>query len=658
MRRHPLLLAVLLTLPFALAPGTAAQSPSGGVSAPVTLRFGISDPVGRPSQEAVETFIAEVESRSGGSIEVEPVWDAGGGGGFEEATAGLVIDGTVDLALVASRAWDLVGVTSLQALQAPFLIDNDALAAAVTQSETAGRAMEGLADVGVTGLAMWPEDLRHPFSWLPDQPLLAPEDFSGKTILVQPSGVSRALVQALGGSVHVGDRDADVPAGRLHGAESGLLQGQSLPGTPTATGNVVFYPKFQVLVASTSALAELSPAQQDVIREAAAATQQEAIESHPAEAEASAAWCEAGGAIAFASPDQVAAMETAAQPVFDRIAEDPLASSLISEIRTLEETVIPSPGAEACESEDAAPQAAASAQPEPGPTAASDDPVLELTATWDDSVIPGLSYPAGMDLSEEGELYVVNAGTNEVLVLDREGSVVRRWGETGSGQGQLLFTREGIEPIGGVAVGPDGSVYVTEPGINRVQQFDEDGTFIRRWGEPGSEDGQFLYPWDVDVAPDGTVYVVDAERDDIQRFTADGVHLETFGRKGSGEGELMETASVFIDEDGVLYNADWRNDRVQAWGPSGEFLWSLVGSDGRRLTLPNDVATDAAGTIFVTTQRRVDVFDADRAAVGTWTTPAATPNDEILSIVVGDGGDVFVSLPYNHLIHRLHDVRE
>ena len=212
----------------------------------------------------------------GGSITVEPVFDAGADTpeGFEAGVAGLVQRGDADLGLAASRAWDLAGVTSLQALQAPFLITDDALAAAVAASPIADDLLAGMTDAGVTGLALWPEDLRHPFSFVPGEPLVHPDDFVGDSILVQPSALSRQLVTTLGATVFPYDMDRveAVAAGLLQGAESGLLQGQSLPGTPTATGDVVFYPKFQVLVANSAAFAKLTVHQQAVLREAALAT--------------------------------------------------------------------------------------------------------------------------------------------------------------------------------------------------------------------------------------------------------------------------------------------------------------------------------------------------------------------------------------------------
>ena len=98
-----------------------AQSPTAASSPSLTLVLGVSDPRDRPSQAAVDTFINEVASRSAGSIAIEPIYDAGTDSpqGFEVGVAGMVERGEVDLALVASRAWDLAGVTSLRVTAGP-----------------------------------------------------------------------------------------------------------------------------------------------------------------------------------------------------------------------------------------------------------------------------------------------------------------------------------------------------------------------------------------------------------------------------------------------------------------------------------------------------------------------------------------------------------
>jgi TRAP-type C4-dicarboxylate transport system substrate-binding protein len=304
--KHKVYLIVLVV--FFITSLILAQTP------PVTLRFAVSDQEGRPSEAYVLEFADQVKTLSNGNMIIEPIWDAGSDtfDGFEKGVIQLVTIGNYQLGLAASRTWDTESITNFQALQAPFLITNDALAEAVATSDIATKMLESLSSARVVGLTLWPEDLRHPFSLMSDKPLLSPEDFVGLNIRATPSFATYRLMDTLGAFPMFDDSD-------YQGAESGLRQGASLSGTPTATGNVIFFPKFQVLFANGAAFENLTDEQRTVLRDAAAATQKKAIAEHPREVDAATAWCADGGTIVLASEEQVAAFEKAAQPVFDYI---------------------------------------------------------------------------------------------------------------------------------------------------------------------------------------------------------------------------------------------------------------------------------------------------------------------------------------------------
>jgi TRAP-type C4-dicarboxylate transport system substrate-binding protein len=337
-RFFPLLILVFLFVVTACAP----QSEGGTL----TLRLAISDEQGYPSEPIALEFIDQVNKLSNGEITIKPVWNAGKKtkAGFETGVIQLVREGKADFGLAASRAWDTADIKSFQALQAPFLIDNDALAEAVATSEVATRMLDSLSKYSIVGLMLWPEDLRHPFSTLLEKPILSPADFVGRNIRVPKSVISEKLVAALGATPMLGE-------GGYEGAESGLRQARSLSGTPTATGNVTFFPKYQVLFANEAAFDKLSEAQRAIIREAAAAAQKKAIAEHPSEVEAAKAWCSDVGAVVLASDEQLAEFKKAAQPVFDWIEQDSHNADLIAAIRELKAKTPSSPAVQTCESE-------------------------------------------------------------------------------------------------------------------------------------------------------------------------------------------------------------------------------------------------------------------------------------------------------------------
>ena len=312
-------------------------------STPITLSLAVSDGKGAPSESSVLVFVEQVRTLSEGEIIIEPIWDAGADteAGFERGVIASVMEGQYDLGLAASRAWEENGITAFQPLQTPFLIDNDVLAIAVATSDTASHMLEQLSSSGITGLTIWPEDLRHPFSVVPGKPLLSPDDFAGATIRTTSMGITAVAMEALGGK-------PEFEASSYQGTESGLRQGSTLTGQPIATGNVVFFPKFQVLFANSTAFDRLSSSQRKILQKAAQATQAKTIADRPGDLEAGAAWCKDGGSIVLASEAQLAAFQAAVQPVVDQIEAVPNNAKNVAAIRTLKATIQPGPVVTAC----------------------------------------------------------------------------------------------------------------------------------------------------------------------------------------------------------------------------------------------------------------------------------------------------------------------
>jgi TRAP-type C4-dicarboxylate transport system substrate-binding protein len=328
--------------PVAIAAPATAQVPDK----PITLHLAVSDSQGRASEPYVLEFVDQVNTLSKGNITVIPVWDAGADTTppIEQGVIKLVKDGQDELGLAGSRAWDTAGAKSFQALQAPFLITDDALAEAVAASEIGTRMLEGLSSVGITGLGLWPEELRHPISMVPDKPILSPGDLKGLAVRTPPSAVGYMLIKALGGNPFFDNQTQDFPA-----TESGLLNASFLPRPPTVTGNVTFFPKFQVLFANEAAFEKLSEGQRSILREAAAAAQKKAIAEHPKEVDAAKTFCASGEKIVMASVEQVTSFEAAAKPVFDEIEKDPFNAEQIANIQKLKTNTNPAPGAAACQ---------------------------------------------------------------------------------------------------------------------------------------------------------------------------------------------------------------------------------------------------------------------------------------------------------------------
>ena len=111
----------------------------------------------------VQNWIDEVQRRSGGTIRirVESGW-RGQNPDYDRATIADVRAGRIDIAKIAARSWDEVGVQSFRALVAPMLIDSYALEQRVLTSGLPTQMLQGVNKRDLAGLAVLPGLLRKP----------------------------------------------------------------------------------------------------------------------------------------------------------------------------------------------------------------------------------------------------------------------------------------------------------------------------------------------------------------------------------------------------------------------------------------------------------------------------------------------------------------
>jgi TRAP-type C4-dicarboxylate transport system substrate-binding protein len=294
----------------------------------ITLTIGTDDSPGVPSADQISHFAAEVSKLSDGKITIEPRWHAEGDGhptDWDQAVAAMVQDGELDLALGPTWAWDVLGVTSMQPLQTPFLVDSDQLVAEViTDAAIAQRLMAGLTDAGVIGISMWPEGLRHPFGF--EKPLTSPDDYAGETIRSSKSDASTQLFRALGAKTSAKEPNATTMVG---------IQGEFvLIPNGMAVSNITFFPKVNLLYANADTYESLDDDAQQVLANAAASTQEWAVENTDDWA-AGQAFCAEGGAVVMAPDHDVSALKAATKEAADDLAAAPGNAEVIAAIEKL-----------------------------------------------------------------------------------------------------------------------------------------------------------------------------------------------------------------------------------------------------------------------------------------------------------------------------------
>lgn len=309
-----------------------------------TLRIGTDDEPGRPAADQIDEFARQVTAMSDGHIVIEPVWNADGPGhdDADQRVAHMVVSGELDMGVIPARAWDTDGVTSLRAMQAPFLITTNEMISQVVTSDLANDMLAGLDQEGVVGLALLPESLREVFSF--GKPLLTPDEFSGMVVRSPKSDTTRMLFASLGATVGGFNGDSfseGVEAGTIGAAESAFEVAGTLPRNATVTADLVIFPKVGTLVVNDAAFTALTGDQQELLRAAAQAIREKAVDALTAPSDSARKYCAGGGTVVVTGAGNLAAFRQAAEPVYAQLESDPSTKSFIDRIRDLTAT---SPG--------------------------------------------------------------------------------------------------------------------------------------------------------------------------------------------------------------------------------------------------------------------------------------------------------------------------
>lgn len=192
-----------------------------------------------------------------------------------------------------------------------------------------------------------------------------------------------------------------------------------------------------------------------------------------------------------------------------------------------------------------------------------------------------------------GLLYVADTEAHRIVVIDRNGRLVRSWGTKGSKEGQLR------EPAG-IAIDEKGIVFVSDTGNNRIQVFTDYGKWIRGFGMKGSGPLEFRDPTGI-AASHGIVAVADAGNSRVQLLTDDGIFLDQLV-VNTKKDEMRKPVDVAIDVQNRIAVLDAESATVRVFAPSGRQLTTFgakgTGNDG--FDKPRGIAVDTRGNILVT----------------------------------------------------------
>jgi sugar lactone lactonase YvrE len=190
-----------------------------------------------------------------------------------------------------------------------------------------------------------------------------------------------------------------------------------------------------------------------------------------------------------------------------------------------------------------------------------------------DAAAMGASSDVAFD--SKGHLYVLSRGTQPLTEFDENGKFIRSFGEG-------LFTRSH-----GIRIDKDGNIWATDVGAHTVMKLSPKGDVLLTLGTKGKA-GEwneaaglrlFNEPNDIVFGNNGDLFITQghtpgAGKGDprVLKFDKNGNFIKTWGGKGTEPGKFDVAHGIAIDAKGLLWVTDRENQRIQIFDQDGKYI--------------------------------------------------------------------------------------
>jgi len=219
------------------------------------------------------------------------------------------------------------------------------------------------------------------------------------------------------------------------------------------------------------------------------------------------------------------------------------------------------------------------------------------------SVANPFTFPAGTSLAgaaasvafdSRGHLFILTRGQPSLFEFDENGKFIRSFGEG-------LFTRSH-----GLRIDKDGSIWATDVGAHTVVKLNPQGQVLLTLGTKGqrgdwNESTHLLNePNDIAIGRNGDIFIVQGHTPGtmgdprVLKFDKNGKFNKSWGGKGKEPGKFNVAHGVAIDAKGQLWVTDRENQRIQVFDQDGKFIREL-----KYAGLPCDLAIGSQSIYMV-----------------------------------------------------------
>lgn len=222
------------------------------------------------------------------------------------------------------------------------------------------------------------------------------------------------------------------------------------------------------------------------------------------------------------------------------------------------------------------------------------------------------NQPGGLAPGLQGQTLVADTGNHRIREISATGTV-SRW--VGSGAAGAADNGASFRALDSLVFDAQGNLYASEITNHKIRTISPTGvvTTFAGSGASGTTDGpaalaSFRSPTGMAMDPDGTLYVADAGAGTIRKITADGFVTTVAGSGAMGTADGVGLAASFdapsvlaLDPTGsVLYVADPEVAHIRKIVLATREVSTLYGKGpSRLLTSPSGLAVDAGGTLYI-----------------------------------------------------------
>jgi len=154
-----------------------------------------------------------------------------------------------------------------------------------------------------------------------------------------------------------------------------------------------------------------------------------------------------------------------------------------------------------------------------------------------------------------------------------------------------------------IAVDGEGNVWVVDTGTQRVRKFSPDGELLGTVGERGDDLGQFREPVGIAFDPvTGDFLVADVGNARIQRFDSEMRAIAAYPIDEWKDLDPRNKPYLAVLPDGRILASDPVHGRILLLDQAGSVVASLSSVSGEALAFPRGIAYDADGEFVFTSE--------------------------------------------------------